>query len=156
PLEKVAGAVPDRRHAASREVIRSRETDQRNRAERGRRSGGAITNCRVVWYSRFQFRSLESDRRVVAMKRATLLRIVLSVGLLGAASFVLYRELSQTSWAELSQQLRAIPLKRLLLVLVLALTNYAQLTCYDVFALRYIRQKLPYSRIALASFIATA
>jgi len=51
---------------------------------------------------------------------------------------------------------RAIPGPRIGLAAGLALLSYLALTCHDTLAVRYIRRRLAYAKIALASFISYA
>ena len=76
----------------------------------------------------------------------------LAVAGLALAAWAL-RDLARTVHpAEIGAALRAIPPRRLAAALALTAANYAVLTLYDVLALRYAGQRLPYRRSALASF----
>lgn len=90
------------------------------------------------------------------MKRSSWIRVGISVTLLATASFVLHARLSEVEPREVWLRLRELPPWRLGAALGLTLFNYVQLTLYDVLALAYLRRSLPYRRVALASFIATA
>lgn len=89
------------------------------------------------------------------MSRKTWFRIGLSLLLLGAALYFLGRELTRISLSELWTHARAIPAQRLELMLVIGAANYLQLTRYDVLALRYLKRRFPYPRVAFVSFIAS-
>jgi len=85
-------------------------------------------------------------------------RIVTFLGpLIGIAVFllilwVLHRELKHFHYRDIVRQLHQLPRPVLLLSLLLTALNYWVMTGYDVLALRYLRRKLSYGRIALASF----
>src|SRR3546814_17636033 len=51
---------------------------------------------------------------------------------------------------------RSISATQMLLAAGLAVASYFLLILYDALALRYVARRLPYSRIALASFVAYA
>jgi phosphatidylglycerol lysyltransferase len=88
-----------------------------------------------------------------------LLRIAgpsLSLLLLGAALFVLYRELQHYRVQDVARSIGALPRWRLGLALLFTLASYTALTGYDTLAFRYIRYPLPYRRIAFASFVSYA
>ncbi|HEY5956179.1 MAG TPA: hypothetical protein VIV60_06490 [Polyangiaceae bacterium] len=82
-------------------------------------------------------------------------RFGLSLLLLGAALYVLRREIERTSLSELWMHARAIPAQRLGLMLTIGAVNSLQLTRYDVLALRYLRRTFPFPRVAFVSFIAS-
>ena len=90
------------------------------------------------------------------MKRSSLIRAGVSVTLLGTAVFVLRARLSEVEPNEVFQRLRELPGWRLVAAVALTVFNYVQLTLYDVVGLAYLRRLLPYRRVALASFVATA
>jgi len=72
------------------------------------------------------------------------------------ALWVLYGALQEYHYSDVVQRLKGIPGWRLLLSLALTIFNYFALTGYDTLALHYLRHPLPYSRIALASFLGYA
>jgi uncharacterized membrane protein YbhN (UPF0104 family) len=76
----------------------------------------------------------------------------LAVVLVTLAAFLLYRTLSQYSAAEIAESVTSIPSGRLALAGLFAAASYLCLTCFDFLALRYVGQKLPYPKVALASF----
>ncbi len=90
------------------------------------------------------------------MGLASGLRAALSLLLLGAALYVLHRELHAVSLDELWLRLRQNSPGRVALAVVLTLFNYAQLTRYDALGLRYLGRELPLPRLLLVSFVATA
>ena len=73
-----------------------------------------------------------------------------------AALGVLRAELRAVSWPDLIADVFATPPSRLALALLLTLVSYAALTGYDFLALAYIRRRLPWRRVAAASFVAYA
>ena len=90
------------------------------------------------------------------MKRSALIRVGVSVTLLGLALFVLRQRLHEVEPDEVFLRLREVPTWRLVAAAALTVFNYLQLTLYDVMALAYLRRWFPYRRVALASFTATA
>jgi uncharacterized membrane protein YbhN (UPF0104 family) len=89
-------------------------------------------------------------------KKKRLLEIVgsvIAVGLFTAAVSVLYNELEHHRFADIVAQLRAIPLKDLLLALLFSALSYWALSGYDMLGLRYIRHPLDYFKVAMTSFI---
>ena len=78
----------------------------------------------------------------------------LGVVLFAVALWVLHHELRAHHWRDVVAELRALPHWRVALALGLTALNYAALTGYDGLAFRFLRNPLPYRRIALTSFIA--
>lgn len=81
--------------------------------------------------------------------------------LLGAALFVvavivLHHELKKYGLGAILHAVEAIPHLRLGLAILFAAGCYGALTCYDLLALRYLKNPLPYRKIALASFVGYA
>lgn len=70
------------------------------------------------------------------------------------AAYLLYRALRWYSPEEILQSIRAISLLRLALAALFVAGSYFSLTLFDALAVRYVGAKLPYRRIALASFSA--
>lgn len=89
------------------------------------------------------------------MKRRVLQRLssVISVSLFAVAVVVIHHKLKGHSAHEIARQIRQVPRLSLLAALVLTVLNYLIMTAYDALALRYIRYRLAYRNIALASFI---
>ena len=81
-------------------------------------------------------------------------RPLLGVVLFGVALYVLDRQLHEHTVAEVKQRLRAIPASTLALAFGLTAVSYTILTSFDGLALRYLRKRIPYPRVALTSFIA--
>lgn len=90
------------------------------------------------------------------MKRSHWIRAIVSVTLLGVASFVLRSQLREVEFDEVLARLREVSPWRVAAAVLLTVANYAQLTLYDVMGLGYLRRSLPYRKVALASFVATA
>jgi phosphatidylglycerol lysyltransferase len=72
---------------------------------------------------------------------------------LGAAIFVLHRELASFHLADIEAELASIPLRDRLAAVALTIAGYGALTAYDALAFRWIRNALSYPRIAVASFV---
>ncbi len=92
------------------------------------------------------------------MKRKILeiLGSVLGVVLFSAAVWVLHHQLRHHHYRDIVEQLKAIPNGRLLMAFFFTMMSYLALSGYDLLALRYIRHKLPYAKVALTSFITYA
>lgn len=76
----------------------------------------------------------------------------LAVALVTLAAFLLYRTLSRYSAAEIVESVTSIPPGRLALGGLFAAASYLCLTGFDFLALHYVGRKLPYPKVALASF----
>ena len=76
--------------------------------------------------------------------------------LFSGALWVLHHELKAYHLQDIVRHLREIPVHRLLPALALTFLSYLIMTGYDILALRYVHHPLPYSKIALASFIGYA
>jgi uncharacterized membrane protein YbhN (UPF0104 family) len=70
------------------------------------------------------------------------------------AAYLLYRALSAYERAKIVESIFAIPRPRLALGALSVAGSYFSLTLVDTLAIRYVGAKLPYRRIALASFTA--
>jgi uncharacterized membrane protein YbhN (UPF0104 family) len=79
--------------------------------------------------------------------------LALTAAALILTGYLLYRTLSHYSYEEIVASVRSIPLRRLVLAGCFAAASYLCLTVFDVLALRSIGRKLPYPKVALASFI---
>jgi uncharacterized membrane protein YbhN (UPF0104 family) len=75
-------------------------------------------------------------------------------GVFCIAAYLLYRALSAYERAKIIEAIFAIPRPRLALGGLFVAASYFSLTLFDTLAIRYIGAKLPYRRIALASFTA--
>ncbi|HZA57162.1 MAG TPA: hypothetical protein VE616_23165 [Candidatus Udaeobacter sp.] len=70
------------------------------------------------------------------------------------AAYLVYRALSAYDRAKIVEAIFAIPPPRLALGALFVAGSYFSLTLFDMLAIRYIGAKLPYRRIAFASFTA--
>lgn len=89
------------------------------------------------------------------MKRAHILQVLVAGAVL-AAGWLLYRTLSQYSWADIASSIAAIPKANFALALTFAACSYLCLTLFDFLALHYVGKPLTYPRAALASFTSLA
>lgn len=78
---------------------------------------------------------------------------ILFVALLGAAIWLIHRELADYHYADIRRSLALIPSRQVAWALALTAVSYWALTGYDVLALSYLGYRLPYRRTALASFL---
>ncbi len=85
-----------------------------------------------------------------------LLSAVAGMALLGLALWVLHGELARIHLADVRRAFAQVGASAFLLALLGTAGSYLALTGYDVLALRHLKQPLPYPRVAVASFIATA
>jgi phosphatidylglycerol lysyltransferase len=81
---------------------------------------------------------------------------LLSVLFFLLALWLLHGELARFHYRDIAVYLAGLPRGRLLEALALTAVGYFALTGYDVLGFRYIRQAVPYPRIALASFVGYA
>jgi uncharacterized membrane protein YbhN (UPF0104 family) len=77
----------------------------------------------------------------------------LLVAALCLAVFLLYRIFQQYSLDQIVQSVRSIPFSTFCTALLFAAASYLCLSCFDLLAIRSLGKSLPYSRIALTSFI---
>lgn len=75
------------------------------------------------------------------------------LGALCLALFLLYRILSHYSLEEMEASLRKLPFPYLAAAILFAAASYISLTGFDYLAILSLRKSLPYSKIALSSFI---
>jgi glycosyltransferase 2 family protein len=73
---------------------------------------------------------------------------------LGLAGFLLFRVFREYSLADIWESVQAIPTVNLAFALLFAFGSYLCLTGFDWCGVRYVKNDLPYPKIALASFIA--
>ncbi len=81
---------------------------------------------------------------------------VLSVCLFVVALLLIHHELKDYQCRDILEQFRQVPAAALLGAAGLTILNYLVLTVNDALALRYARRRLPYRRLALASFVGYA
>lgn len=90
------------------------------------------------------------------MNPKRVLTALLPAVLLVTAAWVLHRELAAFHWRDVAAGIGTLPRSSLALAVFVTGLNYALLTLYDVLALGYVEQRLPYARVGMASFIAYA
>jgi phosphatidylglycerol lysyltransferase len=73
--------------------------------------------------------------------------------LLLLAGYALYHATRQYHYDEVVSHLAALPRESVWLAITLTFLSYGVLTLYDFFGLVYVGKRLPYARIALASFV---
>ncbi|MBI1912166.1 MAG: bifunctional lysylphosphatidylglycerol flippase/synthetase MprF [Deltaproteobacteria bacterium] len=78
----------------------------------------------------------------------------IAILLFSAALWILHHELVKYRLHDIMLELKSIQFKRLLLAFLFTVGNYFVLSGFDALAMSYVRRRLPYSKIALASFIA--
>ncbi len=76
--------------------------------------------------------------------------------LFSAAIWILHRELAVHHLKDIIPQLRSLPMERLITALLLTAAGYGVMTTYDVLALRFMKQPLAYSKVALAAYVGAA
>jgi len=83
--------------------------------------------------------------------------LILSVpALFLAALIILYHELRVYHITDILQNLKEISAYQIRLAIIFTIISYLIMTIYDVLALRYVKQPLPYTKIGFASFIGYA
>ncbi|NQD35708.1 bifunctional lysylphosphatidylglycerol flippase/synthetase MprF [Permianibacter sp. IMCC34836] len=87
------------------------------------------------------------------MRWRTLLGALISLGLLVFAISFLVRIAQQYKYEEIVAHLHDLPWWQIGMALASTVASYLLLTCYDGLAVMYLRRKLHYRRIALASFV---
>jgi phosphatidylglycerol lysyltransferase len=97
----------------------------------------------------------KDEKKAFGLKERLLSGIgpILGILLFCAAIAVLRHELHAYHYRDVIAHLHALPPHRILLALALTVLSYLALTGYDTLAVRFIRNPLPYRKIALASFI---
>ncbi len=78
---------------------------------------------------------------------------VVSLGLFVAAVAIIHHRLRGTHYRDIIEQMRQVGIWPILAAVVLTVLNYITLTAYDTLGLRYIGRRLPYRKVAVASFI---
>jgi len=84
---------------------------------------------------------------------STILGPMIAVGLFVGALYVLNGQLKNYEFAHVVESFHSIPQEQVILSGIFCILSYIVLTFYDVLAIRYVAEKLPYYRIALASFV---
>lgn len=72
---------------------------------------------------------------------------------LGLAAYLLHRTFSRYGLDEMRDAVLALPAVHLLLAALFAASSYATLTLFDTLAVRWVRRRIPYPRIAFTSFV---
>jgi phosphatidylglycerol lysyltransferase len=78
---------------------------------------------------------------------------LISLALFSVAIFVLHHELKQYHIRDIVAELKQVRLAFIGLAILLTILGYLVLTVYDALALHYIRHRLEYVKVAMASFI---
>ncbi|WJR67558.1 YbhN family protein [Neorhizobium sp. CSC1952] len=87
------------------------------------------------------------------MTRKKILTCLMLVVGFGLAGYLLYHTFREHSVSEIVESVRAIPTVNLLAALGFAFGSYLCLTGFDWTGVRYVKNGLPYPKIALASFV---
>ena len=87
------------------------------------------------------------------MRWRTLFGALISIGLLGFALSFLVKVAQRYRYEEIVEHLHNLPWWQVGIALALTAASYILLTGYDALALVYLKRKLPYRRVALASFV---
>lgn len=94
-----------------------------------------------------------SERKRLDLRWLHRLSPLLGVALFAFALWLLHRELRNYHYADLVRVLKNLPRGRLWLAVGLTAVSYAVLTLYDALGVRYVRRRLSYGRIAMASLV---
>ena len=89
-------------------------------------------------------------------KISKLIPVTVSAVLFGLSLWAISQELTKYKPQQIFNSLQSIPVSGILFALGLTALNYLFLTGYDLLATRYIRQPLPYRKVALVSVISYA
>src|SRR6476660_3888041 len=94
----------------------------------------------------------------MALSRPSLRKLtpLLSVLFFGVALWLMRGELQDFRYRDVVHFLDLLPRARFFEALALTALGYLALTCYDALALRYSGIKLPYPKVAFASFTASS
>ena len=79
---------------------------------------------------------------------------LIALALLGGALAILHHELRGFRYHEITAAVRATPGRQIIVACALTALAFATLSCYDALAVRYVRRRVPYRRIAFSSAIA--
>jgi len=97
------------------------------------------------------------EKKIIMRRRLTRhFGSLLAVILFAVALWALHHELKAYEIQDILTYIRNFSSAKLLLAVFLMILNYLIMTGYDFFALRYIKRKLHYRKIALASFVGYA
>lgn len=78
---------------------------------------------------------------------------IIGLAALIAAGFFLYRRFRTLDYAEVAHYLRSLDRMRLLIIFFWTTVSYLILTGYDWLSLRFLKKRISYPRVALASFV---
>lgn len=81
---------------------------------------------------------------------------IIGLFLMAAAFWALHHMLKEYRISDVRAAFQAIPTSLILWAIILSVLSYLVMTSYDAMALRYVEHPIPYSRIALISFIGCA
>jgi len=81
---------------------------------------------------------------------------LVGIGVVGLALWAVHHALAAVQLKEVMAQLTALPTSSLLLAIGLAAISYFGLIGYDITALAHVRRRLPFSQVAIASFVSYA
>lgn len=81
---------------------------------------------------------------------------ILGVLLFAAALWILYHELRHYRLADIAREIASMAPARVVAALLLTVLSFFALTLYDTLAVRYVGHRLPYRKVALASFVGFA
>jgi uncharacterized membrane protein YbhN (UPF0104 family) len=77
----------------------------------------------------------------------------ITIGALALAAYLLYRTFSRFTWDQLVSAVASVPADHLLWAAAAAAGSYICLTGFDWMSILYVRHRLPYPKVALASFL---
>lgn len=81
---------------------------------------------------------------------------ITGIGLFFFALFVIHRQLKHYHFQDIIAEMKLIPTLSLATAIAMTAFDYFVLTFYDTLAIRYLRQRLKYRKIAAASFVGYA
>ena len=79
--------------------------------------------------------------------------MAITVASLALAAYLLHRTFSKYSWDELLASVLSVPVEHLLLACLFSALSYLSLTWFDWLGIRYAGNRVPYPKVALASFL---
>ncbi len=99
---------------------------------------------------------LPSDRPSLGSRLLHKFAPLFGLLLFAVALWVLHHQLKAYHFHQIMQTLRELPGYQVIVALGLTFMSYLIMTGYDLLALRYVNHALPYSNVAMASFISYA
>jgi len=94
-----------------------------------------------------------AERKRLDLRWVHRLTPLVGVALFAFALWLLHHQLRNYHYADLVRVLRALPRSRIWMAVGLTAVSYAVLTLYDALGVRYVRRRLSYGRIAVASLV---